>query len=94
MFARLNLSAQSSYLAQWAQMNNHNTKLFSKKYTHAGRIVYGLRDTMETFYGRGGGGLRTRVKEVRESEVMWLLGNKANPHNRMKKNWLCGLMLC
>ena len=39
-----------------------------------------------------GGGLRTRVKEVRESEVMWLLGNKANPHNRMIKNWLCGLM--
>ena len=39
-----------------------------------------------------GGGIRTRVKEVRGSEVMRLLGNKANSHNRMKKNRLFGLM--
>ena len=39
-----------------------------------------------------GGGLRTRVKEVRGSEVIRLLDNKANLHNRMKKKWLCGLM--
>ena len=32
------------------------------------------------------------MKEVRGSEVLRLLGNKANPHNRMKKNRLCGLM--
>ncbi len=79
MFARLNLLALENF--------------FSKKYTHAGRIVCGVRDTMEMFHGHGGGGLRTRVKEVRGSEVMRLLDNKANLHNRMKKNRLCGLML-
>ena len=30
-------------------------------------------------------------KEVRGIEVMRLLGDKVNPHNRMKKNRLCGL---
>mgnify|MGYP003505783649 FL=1 len=40
-----------------------------------------------------GGGMRTRVKEVRGCEVMRLLDNKANPHNRMKKKRLCGFIV-
>jgi hypothetical protein len=26
-------------------------------------------------------------------EVMKLLSDKVNPHNRMKKNWLCGFVV-
>ena len=32
-------------------------------------------------------------QEVRKSEVIRLLGNKANPHNRKKKNRLCGFII-
>ena len=32
-------------------------------------------------------------QEVRRMEVMRLLGDKVNPHNRMKKNWLCGFVV-
>ena len=32
-------------------------------------------------------------QKVRGVEVMRLLGDKANPHNRMKKNWLCGFVV-
>ena len=27
-------------------------------------------------------------------EVMRLLGDKVNPYNRVKKNWLCGFVVC
>ena len=33
-------------------------------------------------------------QEVRRMEVMRLLGDKVNPYNRMKKNWLCGFVVC
>ena len=32
-------------------------------------------------------------KEVRRMEVMRLLGDKVNPHNRMKENRLCGFLI-
>ena len=32
-------------------------------------------------------------QEVRGMEVMRLLGDKENPHNRVKNNRLCGLFL-
>ena len=32
--------------------------------------------------------------EVRGSEVMRLLGNKANMYNRQKRNRLCGFVVC
>ena len=31
-------------------------------------------------------------REVRGVEVIRLLGDKANPHNRMRKNRLCGFV--
>ena len=31
-------------------------------------------------------------QEVRRMEVIRLVGDRANPHNRMKKNRLCGLV--
>ena len=34
-------------------------------------------------------GLKMCPQEVRGIEVMRLLGDKVNLHNRMKKNWLC-----
>jgi hypothetical protein len=34
-------------------------------------------------------GLRMFPKKVRGIEVMRLSGDKVNPHNRVKKNWLC-----
>ena len=34
-------------------------------------------------------GLKMCPQEVRRIEVMRLSGDKVNPHNRMKKNWLC-----
>ena len=33
-------------------------------------------------------------KEVRRMELVRLLGDKANPHNRMKYNRLCGFVVC
>ena len=33
-------------------------------------------------------------QKVRGSEVMRLLGNKANLYNRQKKNRLCGFVVC
>ena len=38
-------------------------------------------------------GLRMRPQEVRRMEVMRLSGDKVNPHNQMKKNWLCGFVV-
>ena len=32
-------------------------------------------------------------QEVRGMEMMRLLGDEANPHNQMKKNWLCGFVV-
>ena len=32
--------------------------------------------------------------EVRGVEVIRLLGDKVNLHNRMKQNWLCGFIVC
>ena len=40
------------------------------------------------------GGLRMCPQEVRRMEVMRLLGDKVNPYNRMKKNWLFGFVVC
>ena len=37
--------------------------------------------------------LKMCPQEVRRIEVMRLSGDKANPHNRMKKNWLCGFIV-
>ena len=37
--------------------------------------------------------LRKCPQEVRGMEVIRLLGDKVNPYNRMKKNWLCGLVV-
>ena len=31
-------------------------------------------------------------QKVRGIEVTRLLGDKVNPYNRMKKNWLCGFV--
>ena len=39
------------------------------------------------------GGLRMCPQEVRGMEVIRLVGDRANPHNRMKKNRLCGLVV-
>ena len=33
-------------------------------------------------------------REVRGVEVIRLLGDKVNPHNRMKQNRLCGFVVC
>ena len=33
-------------------------------------------------------------QKVRRMKVMRLSGDKANPYNRMKKNRLCGLVVC
>ena len=38
-------------------------------------------------------GLKMCPQEVRGIEVMRLLGDKVNPYNRMKKNWLCGIVV-
>lgn len=32
-------------------------------------------------------------QKVRRMEVIRLVGDRANPHNRMKKNRLCGLVV-
>ena len=39
------------------------------------------------------GGLRKRPWKVRRMEVIRLVGDRANPHNRMKKNRLCGFVV-
>ena len=33
------------------------------------------------------------LQKVRRIDVIRLLGDKENPHNRMKKNRLCGLVV-
>ena len=38
-------------------------------------------------------GVRKCPQKVRGMEVIRLLGDKANPYNRMKKNRLCGLVV-
>ena len=38
--------------------------------------------------------LKMCPQEVRGMEVMRLLGDNVNPHNRMKTNWLCGFVVC
>lgn len=38
-------------------------------------------------------GLRKCPQEVHRMEVMRLSGDKVNPYNRMKKNWLCGIVV-
>ena len=98
MFERLNLSAQSSYLAQWARTINRkailrHTKTFFKKIHSRGKdSMWRMRYYGDILRTRGGG-LRTRVKEVRGSEVMRLLDDRENLHNRMKKNRLCGFFV-
>ena len=32
------------------------------------------------------------LQKVRGAEAIRLSGDKANSHNRMKKNWLCGIV--
>ena len=53
-------------------------------------IALGYRvQFLRTFWG----GVRKCPQEVRGMEVMRLLGDKVNPYNRMKKNWLCGFVV-
>ena len=33
------------------------------------------------------------AQKVRGSKAIRLLGDKVNPHNQMKKNWLCGFVV-
>ena len=38
-------------------------------------------------------GLRKCLQKVRRMEEIRLVGHKKNPHNRQKKNWLCGFVV-
>jgi hypothetical protein len=58
-----------------------------------GALIFREKTLRNGFLRTFEGGLRMCPQEVRGIEVMRLLGDKVNPYNRMKKNWLCGFIV-
>ena len=58
-----------------------------------GSLIFREKRSCGEFLRTFWGDLRKCSQTVRRMEVMRLSGDKANLHNRMKKNWLCGIVV-
>lgn len=59
-----------------------------------GVLIFREKGCWKQFLRTFWGGLRKRPQKVRRMEVIRLLGDNANLHNRVKKNRLCGFVVC